>query len=24
MEPIELPASEVEIRGIVRGLLRTF
>lgn len=24
MKPIELPASEVEIRGIVRGLLRTF
>jgi repressor LexA len=24
MKPIELPASEVGIRGIVRGLLRTF
>lgn len=24
MEPIEVPAEQVTIRGIVRGLLRTF
>ena len=24
MDPIELPAEEVQIRGVLRGLLRTF